>query len=520
MFLLIEVDYGLHQDEDPLRIIDHGNHYIVSNARSSIVARIRKRSAFPRTFCRQLANGDFELGYDQEPESLNITVTRTGTITVTRDAYATLPVFFGWSNDTLVISNLYEEVASRLPKVHLSYPDFLASMAPRSLSAHTTILKEIRLLAEREVLVANKEGVRVQIPPSRPWTISSEAPPTDSKGFLSFFDEHLRRFVATRFLDDNFAFQASGGLDSATLPIFTARHYAARKPPILTGILPPGDDGTSQLLKLEALARATQYPLVVEPVDPAIDFPLARFSHPNHPRLFYYRDGFNLEPIERNADELQRRGITVLATGIGGDDVCENFLDIQSRIGYGPNERVERKAYAPAPYFTDKFRQDYIATTPPSSPYALPYMAVSTQRGIVVANNRCIERDIWPVSPFIDPAVYTYIQGLPAHFRYNKNILRAFHYALGSPQEVYASGKQEDFAEFMRYGMMHQPAVRSFIMEALDYSIAVREGYIDPVVLHKVYDEQKSDTGIAIALYRWLCIEMSLRHTSNLKNIR
>lgn len=509
MFLAITVNYTrLSVERSPLRLIDDAHSYIIVNTDGSIRVAIRKRHTYPSTFCRPIGNGIFELGYDQEPESLHIYVNDQGMIKIVRDTYATLPVFYGRSEGIFVVSNIYDEVVGRLTHRTLSTPDFLMALMPRSLPIKSTLIREVSQLVEREVLISSAEKQHIELPPDRPWQESSTALSVSPHDFLPMFTEHLHRFIDTRFSSQTIAFQVSGGLDSATLPLFMARTYPGAH--LMRGILPPGRAGQLQLPKLRALEAATGYRLELDPLRLRDDFYLAHVASLADEIPIYYRELFNAVVLDRDADELQRRGVSVLATGVGGDDLFENITNLQTRFGFGEDERQARRESNFMPYLTDLFRDQYVASVPDRIAHALPHHALSTMRSAAVVNNRYIERDIWPVTPFIDPELYAFSQGLPAHFRANKNILRAFHQAHSFPSDIYNSEKTEDFSETLHVGMLDSPPTKALAQRLVDSSISVRKGYVDPSLLRATFEEPTSRTDVALALQFWLMAERSL----------
>lgn len=516
MFFNLKINYNSFLVVNSQRLlydVSDDARYVVRSGDGNIEVGIRKRQFYPATYFQRVDDNSYELGYDQEPEYLKVTISVRGDVRIERDVYATLPIYYGWSKGLFVVSNHYDEVARSLPSVSISESDLLGRLNPSMPPLQTTLLSEVRVLSEREVLTCSSKGIDILAPEDRSWVESKYAMTTKPEDFLSVFDAHLHDFVDTRLKNQPFAFEVSGGLDSSTLPLFLKDKY--NLPTTMSGILFPGQFGKSQLQKLQALSDATRYPLETGNMDSSVDFPLARFIIGNEHAPFHVRDNPYSEMFSRHADKLQSRGIKVLATGVGGDDICENIVDRYSYYGFGEKERDIRIEQDLPPYLTETFRAAYVASTLGTLPHAIPLQAMSSV-GISVANNVYIDRDIWPVSPFLEPELYKFTQGIPAHFRANKNILRAYHDARKFLPEIYTCIDSEHFGEFL-VSAMSREEIRETIQKIGKQALTVERGYINLEKLLNVYDSSRDgDSRWLYAIYCWLSAEVSLLYTVNL----
>jgi hypothetical protein len=125
-----------------------------------------------------------------------------------------------------------------------------------------------------------------------------------------------------------------------------------------------------------------------------------------------------------------------------------------------------------------------------------------------------IEQDVWPVSPFIDPALYEFCQGLPAHFRADRQILRAFYKAYGLPGTIYNPSQREHFGGFFTSAFMsgkYDDVIRHFAND----SIAVELGYVDKQQLLATFAESRhapnANEEHLLYVYFWLCFEVNAR---------
>src|SRR6266702_4173240 len=136
----------------------------------------------------------------------------------------------------LVISNQYEAVVAELPSTSVSLTDFMQCLVPcASYPLRSTLLSEVSVLIANEELRATNGAIEIKQPRDRSWVLSHDAPTTEPHNFLSFFDNLLNDFIASRLEGQAFAFQVSGGLDSSTLPMFMSRNYAHK--PIMETIV-------------------------------------------------------------------------------------------------------------------------------------------------------------------------------------------------------------------------------------------------------------------------------------------
>lgn len=134
-------------------------------------------------------------------------------------------------------------------------------------------------------------------------------------------------------------------------------------------------------------------------------------------------------------------------------------------------------------------------------------------------NNLFIREGIWPVSPFSSPELYQYIQGLPVHFRANKNILRAFHKAKGFTELIYNAKENEYFDVF--FGECFARGTYDHLLETLlPMARTVDMGYVDVAKIKEAYCRTKHNptvkTDLQFRLYCFLSLEISL-HLSGAK---
>jgi len=212
---------------------------------------------------------------------------------------------------------------------------------------------------------------------------------------------------------------------------------------------------------------------------------------------------------------LEHLGIDTVVTGVGGDDILENITNINQHFALGETEAERLQARIPI-FYTDKFVHEWRLVHSRSTPPPIPILPASINMVAMSRYNIYIEHDIWPMSPFVSPAFYEYCQGLPAHMRANKNILRAYHQAKGFPPQIYAAAENENFAPFLKK-VFSSGFYDELLSEVVKNSSLAQQGLIDPVALDNIRRNLGSpdmDEQILFYVYSLLTVELNLRHRS------
>lgn len=525
MFFSLQIEYKkiVSSDANTLRLVSDETFFVLQNASGSISVRLRKRKAYPGTFCRSIQGGGYELGYGDvlsrpDREYLLIRIMADGSITVARDEYITLPFFYAYQEGLFAASNQYDAVLGALPSVSLSKKFLVEQLIPRQINLWDTFIQEIRLLGASEKLDVSAHACTTHRSQDSIWRTSVEAAQSDPNSFARVFEGYLDHFIETRIKNEAAVFQVSGSIDSATLPLYLSQHDRRRFP--MAAYAVPGRLAASQKSQLDVLAGFTNYPLIVAPVNETTDFPLAEILPTGQFYPFHSPDQFRFSVlINRNTEDLARQGATVICTGEGADDMFENIVDTQTHFAYGPREREDRQSITLPPYATKELHQAYVDVVPDTPSYAPPKLPTSVLSTPDAVHNNFIERGLWPVSPFIEPGLYAYCQGLPAYLRDNKNILRAYHQARGYIPEIYNSLKDEHYDEFLNRVMLSD-IYRTAITALAQNAVTAKLGYVDTDRLLATFDAARTDDamkGWLPSIYNWMCVEISLQSTANLR---
>lgn len=506
-FISVIVDtVNAGSQKQPLEIQENASYWKLNNHDGSITASITKRRAYPSTFCKRINDSKVCLGYGSKShdEYLVITITNTGVVSVERDGFTVLPLFYHATTNLLVLSNEYADVVKRIkdPRPAIAtLPDHLVMFdryVPPPI-ADVAVLHEYVQLTFRP-----QAGATVLHPPDRGWTYSAELPPSNPKDFFDIFSQHLDHFVDTRLANQEIAFCVSGGLDSATLPQY---FYSKTKRPIhILSMLVGPPYASRQCKKIQALAEFTHAKRTEHIIDHRTMAPLTGMNGPRYGETVY------TEAITPLLRQLRMQGIAVLVTGDGGDELLHNVT--RESFGMTCNETAValRESLILPDFFTPAFHEAYLRNVPdvPISP--LPYRAPNITYSQLM-NNVYIREGIWPVSPFSSPSIYAYIQSIPAHFRVNKKILRAFHQAKGFAEPIYRSKQNEYFDVFFDRCFTH--GVYDALFErSLQHAHSVRLGYVDESKIIDAYQRARNgstENDLNFRLFCFMQLELSLK---------
>lgn len=472
---------------------------------------LHKRQAYPGTFCHRETSGDIVMGYGQpnaagyDDEYFRVRLTSQGSLHIERDLFCVMPLFYGCVDGVFVASNDYAEVVTRLPKLSLDIATVADQLLGTTSNEQPTIWNEVHVLGERQQLAVKNGHVTLLQPPPRQWAYGSELVKTDPRAFPALLKERWERFIATRLSGQHIGFELSGGLDSAFLPLFmTAQGYHAPFP-AGTVIQPHARD--QQLRKIEALEAYTSLRSLRVFHRPETHYPLVhllqgnRLKRPLHIIAEIYEPG-----MSEIANDLRQRGVSVVVTGGGGDQLLEHRPH-PSRIPPEKKKPPEAPPFIIPPVGHDTM-PDYfkLAAIVPT------LLAPTIVHEHIAHANIYIERDMWPVSPFNDLILFNYLQALPIQFRANKNIFRAYFEASHYPEITYR-GANEDFGDFFTACLLSD-TYHELIRHYTGHSHLERFGLVDAAKLYETYQTMRGggcDTDSLFQIYVWLTIELDIR---------
>lgn len=491
---------AVHIDETP-------DAWVIRTADRSLRARLKKRHAYPTTYCQQLDQSIVQFGYGDETQDEFLTITIQGNkiVSIVRDNFAVLPLFYYGTESNFFVSNEYADILKNIdtPIVRESVLVDHLMMVDRPMPPP---IEGVEVLKEQERLTFQMgEGLVLTQASDRPWLYSLDVPASDPKAFFGKFSAYLDYFIESRLSGQEFAFVVSGGLDSATLPQY---FYRKTNQPIVTASLLFGRpyDATQQP-KLQTIFEQTAATPIAHALDPKTMAPLSGMTTPRYGEAVY------AEAFLPLLHQLRAMGVQVLVTGDGGDEFFGNVNDQSFAMSHGERARVMRQDLKLPDFFTAKLKNAYLSNVPQTPLLPLPHRPANTSFGQLL-NNLFIREDIWPVSPFSSPELYGYIQSIPAHFRANKNILRAFHKAKGFTELIYDAPKNEYFDVFFQE-CFETGAYDGLLESVLPSAHTVALGYVDGAQVQEVYNRvkqgSKMDEDAAFRLYCFFQLEESLR---------
>ncbi len=442
-FLQLSLDTHTDKRRHSYTVNQSRGYYIITDTSSqTTVGKLRMRSDYPSTFCVLEPSGAVFCGYgqpkptDEQTDFLHIHIAPSGRFSIQRDLLSTLPLFYSHEDHILSVSNEYSVVWSNLSKHTLNEATLPEWLIPDINWRRHTACKEIHTLNELESLLFEQAHLKVQPGLARPWGISSDAPSTRPQDFMSTLERHadtvLQRFLPSM---DRAVFEISGGLDSSFLPLYASQKY----PGIVSHASSILFNGYFRETHLEKLVAIGQY------IHPQWSF--VSFDDPDYRPLrdavsehtfvpgHYCAPGFE-ELGDKYAALLASKGYRIIFTGDGGDELFDNMTNVEESLGLGMPGYQRRYTTALPPFLTETFRAAWSNGALHASYIGNPQLAVNLHRAVIL-RNFFIRHDIWPVTPFANKELYYFCQGLPIHFRANKNVFRAYYQAKGWPPCIY-----------------------------------------------------------------------------------
>lgn len=447
MFLGIRLVKPSNPSSASLKDVSDENRYIFRCGESHI--SIKKRLSYPTTFW-STERGILTFGYGNQDQQnlkdeflLGSFDVEAMSLQLNRDAFCTLPLFYYMSPELCLVSDDLDWIVDQSPELTLDKVA-LDDLLNRPVIDSRTLFSEIRLLTDQATLLWRPGKSQVR----QPEFVSDTTLPADAHDFKANLELTLERYwQLVSSVEASVAFEVSGGIDSSTMPLVI---YRAHKPAMLIASMRFIEGfQVTQDKKITELSDYCGAKLAQVDIDKNLDYPLARFFEPNLAlKPFYQYQEIYSEALTKLAIKLKSKGVSVVFTGIGGDELFENIEDSLPR------------PVAEAAFFAGQSR-----------------------------NKLYIDQDIWPISPLADPALRAYCQALDLAYRSNKNVLRAYHEAAGFPASIYNPIQNEHFGRFF------EDAVRQNYQKLLHRlapdSQLQKLGYLNSVDLLEAYNSAR-----------------------------
>lgn len=484
MFLSIKLRIPPRKEGGISWIDESTDEYFVAHCAFGTI-RLRKRMVYPKTFL-SIKGSRLIFGYGELPASLEkygtikedeyyrkefllgLVDVEAQTLRLHRDAFCTLPLFIQTGKTSLAIGDDMHDVAGG--NLLTLNQTALADLLFRPEINSQTLSSEVTLLSERASLLWQNGVSNVTRPTYLPVQVKSD--PLEFKKQLETILETYWQKVEGA----NIAFEVSGGIDSATMPLFISTKY---KSEVVLGNMEFLDNfGETQRQKLRDLMAIMGGKIISCLINEKDHYPLARFfKNGLKPRLHYQYQEIYSEALAELAMKLKKENVDVVYTGIGGDELFENVVADMLKYKVSPMGFYKSK---PAKNLIRQLSE-------PASDFTL--IANSALYAGQSRNKIYIDHNIWPVAPLSDPLLYQFTQGLGITYRANKNILRAYHEASGSPSSIYHPVQNEHFGRFFEDSI--KQAFPTILPKLGQHSALEDLGLVDWATLLEAFDEAR-----------------------------
>lgn len=515
MFLHVNLRAGPYKKTDTWKDVSTATHFVLTSRLGSI--SLRKRRAYPGTYVR--VNGPVAVfGYgsreavittdhipsDQEFLQCQINLA-TGSLSIQRDVFCTLRLFYSATDTTFTCSDDLAEL-TKTATIHCIDEKALADELFLLGWSERTLFKGVSLLGPASRIDWQKGAVQYER-----MAIREAAMPGDAHAFKQNFEATLAKYWHLCG-HEQAGFETSGGIDSSTMPFYIAKTHPEER--LTIGSMQFHKSfGESQAQKLIDIADTVNGELFTSQLDTKRQFPLARYVMPKYsPRPFYHYQEIYTEALAALARAFVERGVEVVFTGIGGDELFENNTrQVTDKRNQRSRGILEKSTY----FMTDahKLFNTYQKVDTQG------YSGVLAESAFIAGqsrNNVYIDHGIWPVAPLADPPLFNYCQRLPIAFRANKNILRGYHEAHHMPRSIYQPSQNEHFGAFFKQSVRQNYA--DVLEVLLRKSVLHKLGLIDPSSVMATF-QRACETDDAdkyfFDLYRIAGIEINLQSLSD-----
>ena len=497
--------------------------------------RLRKRYSYPATFVGSVDGllyfgyGDWQRARTIASSSLSAVAEndfgdqeflygevscRQQTVIIQRDATCVLPIFAAKYSHKLALSNHSERLHDLIDQKDKTVDNLAAVNYMLFDDRYRSLLENSGPLHDRARLEWQDGSYTIHYPVD-----SLIAAPSDQAGDPRHFKQALESTLDTYWERyDSIGFELSGGLDSATAP----GYYADQGKQIIAVTLGlPGTMGSLQQAKIQDMMQRFKLENYTISLDHNSHFPFAHIALTGRGIAGEYND-LHLVATRQLADYLASKQVATIFTGVGGDELCQN-INPESILPVGAGVQKERLQARLPRYATDTFAALYQkaqATAPQERDRPIPSIAYSVMLTNLGSNNVYIDRNIWPVAPLSDPKLFMFAQSIPAWHRYDKNLLRIYHFARSFPESITQPKTIEDFSEFIH---LCKPVLHQLFEPTFSNSKMAEQGLIDTPALLSYSQEvisapfDPSDTRI-LGLIRLFVLEVNLQnfHTARL----
>ncbi|RJQ79566.1 asparagine synthase-related protein [Amycolatopsis panacis] len=359
-----------------------------------------------------------------------------------------------------------------------------------------TLFTDVTMLTERAIATFTTAGCQLTYPvPAEHVThardLRSGADPRDGLAYL--LAEALHPWRASGAM---MGLELSGGLDSATVAV--AAHQSGAPTLRTFGLLVGGALGAEQHRRRVAIAErvgATDDVLRAHEHAPFCAGGIRASGVAHDPRGEFYREAF-----EALASRAADRGVTIMLTGNGGDEIMAPRID---ELPPPPPQSL-----AEVSWLGPRTRDAIAAIDDNLAPSAV--LPTPTLMGFAIHHPAYLRAGIWPVTPFTHPRLVRFAEQLPLGVRRGKKLYRDFLTRAGLPSFVTHPQRTEHFRDLMQYGLRHHglPLAERLLAEGM---LLADQGFIDPDGLQRTVRDARQSATVPSVLCDTLVLEAGLR---------
>lgn len=426
------------------------------------------------------------------------------TLTLQRDALCILPIFLAEDSRHIVLhSDFACAVASLNQKELVADRLCVIQYLIGSWTHRRTLIQQVQTIYDRARIEIKGMELRIINPPDSCIGTLLKKRTSNPYEFRARLDAVLEIYKKRYAPSNKIQCMLSGGCDSSTIAGYYA-HTGMKVHGVTLGY--PGSFRESQQSKLRDLEATFGVRSVTYPLRSYADYPFAHAAHIPNWKPFYHR----IDPYSRTINDIlyhgTEEGLTVQFNGLGGDELFEN---VRLKHLRSKSDEVQLDGLLPT-FTTACFRRMFQASkaallqeyTP------IPLQAYSMTNYGACMTNGYFDYNIWPVAPLGDPELYAYCQGLPAVYKKNKTILRAYLEAAGFPKSVYQPKHNEHFLPFLQAASRNKLAPH--LKRLLNSSVLAESGLIRPAQVVEQLDKPDTDQAL-VATLLLLVVEANLQ---------
>ncbi|NTV31477.1 hypothetical protein HGA91_05885 [candidate division WWE3 bacterium] len=446
--------------------------------------------------------------YGNKFNSLQVEI-QEDTCVINPDPTGAMMLYYYDTPTTLYASNNFLALINCIPIQELPEPNIPMIIEHLMWTSHIsdeTILENIYTLNENATLEVRNGTVRKKYIPQQ---IDQPKQTTNHNDFLATFtqllDESLQRFLPHISNPLTIGAGLSGGMDSST--VAHRLLLKQNKKVDLFSLIQPPPQYDSQINRLQDfveqfggtfnLTHIAHHPFMTQRPSPYTESLL-------NPYLEIYQ-----EPTNGLAKKCRDRGVSVLFTGFGGDELFR--IDDYERVGFqGDSVKSERTNDRKPIFYSDELIEKYINSPLLEKGYPLPLIPHSLRSAQRVYNPIFHSQKIWPIAPFGYAPLVEFTRSLPESLRDKKRLLHEYQKHHNFPDSYIHLQTQEFFTQIFEQGM--QWYAQHYLQDLIERSVLAQYGLILPEVIKSDCKENglKYRNQTRLCKYLYSIIEMEL----------